>query len=205
MFSLRVNSRVFVSRIIKPRQSHSVVQSSPAADSENLMLTWKCHAQLMKSDKRARVAEIWVWAEKVIPYCTELDQCLRGQNLPSHSSSSSSSSTSSSSLLRAHSVLPLHLPSLNLTSHAHTLAQVIPDSCSTQEELCRSPSLPPQPGGTAPCPLRSPRLGIVSQSAYKPPGTSGRLGFFQENKQVKIYKRTQLYCSFSSETGCLYL
>lgn len=146
MFSLRVNSRVFVSCIIKPRQSHSVVQSSPAADTENLMLTWKCHAQLMKSDKRARVAEIWVWAEKVIPHCAELDQCSRGQNLPSHSSSSSSSSTSSSSLLRAHSMLPLHLPSLNLTSHAHTLAQVIPDSCSTQEELCRSPSLPPPAG-----------------------------------------------------------
>lgn len=38
-FSLRVISRVFVSRIVKRRQSHPAAHSSPATDTENLMLT----------------------------------------------------------------------------------------------------------------------------------------------------------------------
>lgn len=63
-FSLHVIPHVFVSCIIKHRQSHSAVRNSAAVDAGNLMLTWKCHTQPMKGDKHARMAGIWIWTER---------------------------------------------------------------------------------------------------------------------------------------------
>lgn len=189
-----------MSCIIKRRQSHPVVHSSPEADTENLVLTWRCHIQLTKCNKPCKSGWDSGLGRDYIPYDVELDSAQEVKiYLHPHPHLQTPQPHPPACFLPT-PCCPLNCLAWIL---AHTQDTRTSDTCLlVHPEGTFSLTISPPTNREEPLPApSSPRLQVVSQSAYKPRGASDMFVCFRENKQRKIHKRAQLYCSFSSETA----